>query len=102
MRSRRQSVHDRDQHVIVEHNRMLEIFVKYLVLVGLLYLAARILYWGAWIPFAGAGLYLLWELSRLNSAFGELAGRWNEQNRQRQESDRDAYDLERSQQQDAD
>ncbi|WP_225859649.1 hypothetical protein [Streptomyces albicerus] len=39
-------------------------------------------------PFAGAGVYLLWELGRINSALGELADLWNEQYQQRQESAR--------------
>ncbi|WP_328687688.1 hypothetical protein OHA74_55030 [Streptomyces phaeochromogenes] len=32
---------------------------------------------GEWIPFAGTGIYLLWEVGRVNNAFGELADRWN-------------------------
>ncbi|MFE9646194.1 hypothetical protein ACFYO0_19230 [Streptomyces sp. NPDC006365] len=40
--------------------------------------------WREWLPFAGAGIYLLWELGRLDSAFGELADLWNEQHQQRQ------------------
>ncbi|NGO11973.1 hypothetical protein G5C60_31310 [Streptomyces sp. HC44] len=59
------------QHVDVEGNRTPEILVKFLVLAGLLYLVTRVFYWGEWIPFAGASVYL--------------------QYRQRQESDRHEY-----------
>jgi len=90
MRSRLQWIHGRGEHVIVERKQtsMAEIFVKFLVLVGLLYMPVLIFHWGEWIPFAGASVYLLWELGRINSALGELAGLWNEQHQQRQESAR--------------
>jgi endonuclease/exonuclease/phosphatase (EEP) superfamily protein YafD len=90
MRSRLQWIHGRGEHVIVERKQtsMAEIFVKFLVLVGLLYMPVLIFQWGEWIPFAGASIYLLWELGRINSALGELADLWNEQHQQRQESAR--------------
>jgi endonuclease/exonuclease/phosphatase (EEP) superfamily protein YafD len=92
MRSRLQWIHGRGEHVIVERQQTYraEIFVKFLVLVGLLYMPVLIFHWGEWIPFAGASIYLLWELGRINSALGELADLWNEQYQQRQESARDA------------
>ncbi|TLS44352.1 hypothetical protein FE633_20160 [Streptomyces montanus] len=43
-------------------------------------------HWGEWISFAGASIYVLWELGRINSALRELADLWNEQYQQRQES----------------
>ncbi|MGQ4390633.1 hypothetical protein, partial [Streptomyces sp. SAS_270] len=52
---------------------------------GLLHMPVLIFHWGEWIPFAGASIYLLWELGRTNSALGELTDLWNEQ---RQESAR--------------
>lgn len=90
MRSRLQWIHGRGEHVIVERKQTYraELFVKLLVLVGLLYMPVLLLHRGEWIPFAGAGIYLLWELGRTNSALGELADLWNEQHQQRQESAR--------------
>ncbi|MGP4044026.1 hypothetical protein [Streptomyces sp. 2A115] len=90
MRSRLQWIHGRGEHVIVERKQTYtaEIFVKFLVLVGLLYMPVLIFHWGEWLPFAGAGIYLLWELGRINSALGELADLWNDQYQQRQESAR--------------
>ncbi|MFG2029873.1 hypothetical protein [Streptomyces sp. NPDC048825] len=90
MRSRLQWNHGRGEHVIVERKQTYtaEILVKFFVLVGLLYMPVLIFHWGEWIPFAGASIYLLWELSRTDSALGELAGLWNEQYQQRQESTR--------------
>ncbi|MGW0874492.1 hypothetical protein ACWD3Z_29015 [Streptomyces sp. NPDC002740] len=88
MRSRLQWIHGRGEHVSVERKQTYaaEIVVKFLVLAGLLYMpVVLILHWGEWIPFAGASVYLLWELGRLNSALGELADLWNEQYQQRQE-----------------
>ncbi|MFF2126581.1 hypothetical protein ACFVW1_14490 [Streptomyces olivochromogenes] len=87
MRSRLQWIHSRGEHVIVERKQTYraELFVKLLVLVGLLYMPVLIFHWGEWIPFAGASIYLLWELDRTNSALGELTDLWNEQ---RQESAR--------------
>ncbi|MHC3474989.1 hypothetical protein ACYF6T_40805 [Streptomyces sp. 7R007] len=67
-----------------------EIFVKFIVLVGLLCMPVLIFRWGQWIPFAGGSLYLLWELDRINNAFCELADLWNEQYAQHQVSPRDA------------
>ena len=91
MRSRLQWIHGRGEHVIVGRKQTYraELFVKLLVLVGLLYMPVLIFHWGQWIPFAGACGYLLWELGRINSALGELADLWNEQHQQqRQESAR--------------
>lgn len=51
----------------------------------------RVLHWGDWIPFAGASLYLLWELGRVSSALAELAGLWNEQHAKQQKTERDEY-----------
>ncbi|MEU6259112.1 hypothetical protein [Streptomyces sp. NPDC047043] len=90
MRSHLQWTHGRDEHAVVERKQTYtEILVKFLVLVGLLYMPVLIFQWGQWIPFAGGGVYLLWELGRLNRAFGELADLWNEQHQQRRESARD-------------
>ncbi|MER6060673.1 hypothetical protein ABT167_05575 [Streptomyces sp. NPDC001792] len=50
----------------------------------------RLLGWDAWVAFAGASLYLLWELVRVSDALAELADMWNEQY-QEQNSDRDEY-----------
>jgi hypothetical protein len=90
MRSRLQWIRGRGEHVIVERKQTYsaELFVKLLVLVGLLYMPVLIFHWGEWIPFAGASIYLLWELGRTKSALGELADLWNEQHQQRQESAR--------------
>ncbi|MFC4463161.1 hypothetical protein ACFPH6_00765 [Streptomyces xiangluensis] len=90
MRSRLQWNHGRGEHVIVERKQSYtaEILVKFFVLVGLLYMPVLIFHWAEWIPFAGASIYLLWELGRIDSALGELAGLWNEQYQQRQESTR--------------
>ncbi|MEV0219100.1 hypothetical protein [Streptomyces sp. NPDC050704] len=92
MRSRLQWTHGRGERVSVERKQTYtaEILVKFFVLVGLLYMPVLIFDWGEWIPFAGAGAYLLWELGRINSALGELADLWNEQHQQRQESARSA------------
>lgn len=91
MRSRLQWIHGRGELVIVERKQTYtaEIFVKFFVLVGLLYMPVLIFHGGEWIPFAGASIYLLWELGRINSALGELADLWNEQHQQRQESARE-------------
>ena len=64
-----------------------EILVKFLVLVGLLYMPVLIFHWGTWIPFAGASVFLLWQLGRVHRALGELADLWNAQHQQRQGSD---------------
>jgi hypothetical protein len=90
MRSRLQWIHGRGERVVVERKQTYaaEIFVKLLVLAGLLYMPVLILQGGEWIPFAGTSIYLLWELGRINSALGELAGLWNAQYQQRQESAR--------------
>ena len=87
MKSRLQWTHGRGEHAVVARRRAYaaEILVKFLVLVGLLYLPVLLFHWGEWIPFAVAGGYLLWELSRLNDALGELADLWNERHRQREE-----------------
>ncbi|MFG2957254.1 hypothetical protein ACGF5O_26465 [Streptomyces sp. NPDC048291] len=87
MKSRLQWTHGRGEHVVVAPKRAYaaEILVKFLVLVGLLYLPVLLFHWGEWIPFAAAGGYLLWELSRVSDALGELAGLWNERHRQREE-----------------
>ncbi|WP_328767850.1 hypothetical protein [Streptomyces sp. NBC_00286] len=83
MSSRLQWIHGRGQRIIVERDRTPEILVKFIVLVGLLYLATRILYWGEWVAFAGASVYLLWELGRINSTLAARAdiraGSGNEQ-----------------------
>lgn len=79
MRSHLRWSHGRGERVVVEREQAYRaILLKYLVLVGLLYMPALLFHWGAWIPFAGAGGYLLWELGRVNSALGELADLWNE------------------------
>jgi hypothetical protein len=93
MRSRLHWVHARGQHVTVERNTTYtsEVFVKFLVLAFIIAMPVRILHWGDWIPFAGASLYLLWELGRINGALGELADMWNEQYRERQEAERAEY-----------
>jgi endonuclease/exonuclease/phosphatase (EEP) superfamily protein YafD len=90
MRSRLQWIHGRAERVVVARKQTFtaEIFLTFFVLVGLLYMPVLIFQWGEWIPFAGAGVYLLWELGRINSALGELADLWNEQYQQRQESAR--------------
>jgi hypothetical protein len=53
------------------------------------YIPLRILHWDTWIAFAGASIYLLWELTRVNDALAELADLWNEQHRARQEAERE-------------
>lgn len=83
MRSSLRRTRGRAQRVVGERNRTPEILVKFLVLAGLLYLVARLFRWGAWIPFAGASLYLLWEIGRINGALGELTGLREEPGRQR-------------------
>ncbi|WP_151476153.1 hypothetical protein [Streptomyces albicerus] len=90
MRSRLQWIHGRGERVVVARKQTFtaEIFLKFFVLAGLLYMPVLIFQWGEWIPFAGASVYLLWELGRINSALGELADLWNEQYQQRQESAR--------------
>ncbi|MEU9780435.1 hypothetical protein AB0H92_05550 [Streptomyces phaeochromogenes] len=90
MRSRLQWTHGRGEHVTVDRKQTYaaEIFVKFFVLAGLLYMPVLVFGWGEWIPFAGASVYLLWELGRFNSALGELADLWNEQHEQRRESAR--------------
>lgn len=90
MRSRLKWIHGRGKHVVVPraHTYRAEIVLKFLVLVGLLYMPVLIFQWGEWIPFAGAGVYLLWELGRVSSALGELADLWNEENQRREESAR--------------
>ncbi|MFK0150646.1 hypothetical protein ACIQVK_01035 [Streptomyces sp. NPDC090493] len=87
MKSRLQWTHGRGERAVVAPKKAYaaEILVKFLVLVGLVYLPVLLFHWGEWIPFAVAGGYLLWELSRVSSALGELADLWNEQHRQRQE-----------------
>ncbi|WP_406431100.1 hypothetical protein OHB00_03535 [Streptomyces sp. NBC_00631] len=87
MRSRLQWIHGRGEHAVVARTQAYaaEILVKFLVLVGLLYMPVLLFHWGEWIPFAVAGVYLFWELVRMNTALGELAGLWNEQHQQRQE-----------------
>ncbi|WP_371573083.1 hypothetical protein [Streptomyces sp. NBC_01314] len=93
MRSRLKWIHRRGEQVLVERKQTYtaEIYVKFLVLAGLLYMPVLLFHWGEWIPFAGAGIYLLWELGRINSALGELADLWNEQYQQRQDSARKEY-----------
>jgi hypothetical protein len=49
------------------------------------------------MAFAGASLYLLWELMRVSDALADLAGMWNEQHRERQEAERDEYYRKRKQ-----
>ncbi|KFG00876.1 hypothetical protein IQ62_11365 [Streptomyces scabiei] len=94
MRSRLQWIQRRGEHVLVARRQSYaaEIYVKFLVLVGLLYMPVLLFHWGEWIPFAGAGIYLLWELGRIDSALVELADLWNEQYQQRQESVRKEHD----------
>ena len=84
MRSHLQWIHGSGERVVVKRGQTYtaEILVKFLVLVGLLYMPVLLFHWGEWIPFAGAGVYLLWELTRVNSALGELATLWNEQHQQ--------------------
>ncbi|MFD4507235.1 hypothetical protein [Streptomyces sp. NPDC058457] len=88
MRSRLQWIHGRGEHAVVARKQAYaaEILVKFLVLVGLVYMPVLVFHWGEWIPFAVAGGYLLWELGRVSSALGELADLWNERHaQQRQE-----------------
>ncbi|MCI3276787.1 hypothetical protein [Streptomyces cylindrosporus] len=89
MRSHLQWMHGRGERVVVRRNHTYaaEVLVKFLVLVGLLCMPVLVFHWGAWIPFAGAGVYLLWELHHVHSALGELAGLWNEQQQQRQQQE---------------
>ncbi|MFG2789555.1 hypothetical protein [Streptomyces sp. NPDC048419] len=72
MNARLQRIHDHGQRVVLERDETSEIVVKFLVLAGLLYLVVRIFDWGTWIAFAAASVYLLWEISRINSALGKL------------------------------
>ncbi|MFI1485498.1 hypothetical protein [Streptomyces sp. NPDC020747] len=93
MRSRLQWNHGRGEHVTVGRKQTFtaEVLVKFFVLAGLLYMPVLIFNWGEWVPFAGASVYLLWELGRFNTALGELADLWNarhDQHDQRQESAR--------------
>ncbi|MEW1776015.1 hypothetical protein [Streptomyces sp. NPDC086777] len=95
MTSRLQWTHGRGEHAVVARGKgyVAEILVRFLVLAGLVYMPVLLFHWGEWIPFAVAGVYLLWELSRVSDALGELADLWNEQHRQRQEPARsDALD----------
>ncbi|MER5787620.1 hypothetical protein [Streptomyces sp. NPDC001980] len=87
MKSRLQWINGRGEHAVVARGQeyAAEVLVKFLVLVGLLYMPVLLFHWGQWIPFAAAGIYLFWELARITSALGELADLWNEQRRQRQE-----------------
>ncbi|MFJ8109083.1 hypothetical protein [Streptomyces sp. NPDC096132] len=86
MRSQLRWIHGRGEHVTVERKQTYAaVFIKFLVLVGLLYMPVLMSYWGEWVPFAGASVYLLWELGRVNSALGELTDRWNDRSRQLQE-----------------
>lgn len=62
--------------------------------------ARRFLHWGEWIPFAGASLYLLWELGRVSSALAELASLWNGQYAKQEEAERDEYYRKRREQRD--
>ncbi|MFR0357275.1 hypothetical protein [Streptomyces sediminimaris] len=89
MRSSLQRTRGRGRRVVGEYSRTPEILVKFVVLAGLLYLVVRLLRWGTWIPFAGASLYLLWEIGRIDGALGELAGLRQEPGRQRQETGHD-------------
>ncbi|MDX2553644.1 hypothetical protein [Streptomyces stelliscabiei] len=75
---------------MVEQNQPYSvILLKFFVLVGLLSTPALVFHWGAWLPFAGAGVYLLWEVRRLHSAFDELAHLWNEQNERNERNQRE-------------
>ncbi|PIM67876.1 hypothetical protein CTU88_34540 [Streptomyces sp. JV178] len=87
MRTRLQWTHGRGERVAVARGQtyLAEIVLKVLVVVGLLYMPVLVFHFGTWLPFAGAGLYLLWELGRLSSALGELAALWNEQHQPRPE-----------------
>ncbi|WP_369220856.1 hypothetical protein AB5J52_02020 [Streptomyces sp. R39] len=87
LRSRLQWIDGRGEHAVVARTRAYgaEILVKFLVLVGLLYMPVLLFHWGEWIPFAVAGLYLFWELGRVSSALGELAGLWNDRRQERRE-----------------
>lgn len=100
MKSRLQWMHTRGQHVTVERGApyMGETVAKFLTLAFLLWIPVHILRWDDWIPFAGASLYLLWELARVSDALGELAILWNEEYRKRQEAEREAYYEKRKQQ----
>ncbi|MFI6565189.1 hypothetical protein [Streptomyces sp. NPDC050534] len=91
MNSHPQRIHGRGPRVLGERNQTSEIVVKFVVLAGLLYLVVRVFEWGVWIPFAGASVYLLWEISRINSALGELAHRPNRQYHGQQNSGRDEF-----------
>ncbi|MEU6194899.1 hypothetical protein [Streptomyces sp. NPDC047061] len=92
MKSRLQWSHGRGAQAVVARRQAYaaEVLVKFLVLVGLLYMPVLLFHWGEWIPFALAGGYLFWELGRINSALGELADLWNEQREQEQEPARTA------------
>ncbi|MER7184035.1 hypothetical protein ABT404_31980 [Streptomyces hyaluromycini] len=87
MRSRLQWIHGRGEHAVVARRQTYaaEILVKFLVLVGLVYMPVLVFHWGVWIPFAAAAGYLLWELGRVTSALGELADLWNERHTQQRE-----------------
>ncbi|MFE7840732.1 hypothetical protein ACFU53_33150 [Streptomyces sp. NPDC057474] len=86
MRSHLQWIHGRGEQAMVERNQpYTAIFLRFLVLVGLLYMPVLVFHLGSWIPFAGASVYLLWELGRIHSALGELSGLWNEQHQQHEQ-----------------
>lgn len=57
------------------------VLLRFVVLVGLLYMPVLVFQVGTWLPFAGASAYLLWELRRLHSAFGALTGARSEPDR---------------------
>ncbi|GGM95671.1 hypothetical protein [Streptomyces fuscichromogenes] len=87
MSSRLQWIHGSEERAVVAPRRAYaaEVLVKFLVLVGLLYMPVLLFHWGQWIPFAAAAGYLLWELGRVTRALGELADLWNERQSPRQE-----------------
>ncbi|WP_237547726.1 MULTISPECIES: hypothetical protein [Streptomyces] len=85
MRSRLVWIPGRGERAMVEQNQPYTvILLKFFVLAGLLSMPALVFHWGAWFPFAGAGVYLLWEAHRLHGALDELAHLWNERNQREQ------------------
>ncbi|MFE7169909.1 hypothetical protein [Streptomyces sp. NPDC057616] len=86
MKTRLRQIHGGGPRVAADHTRTSEILLKFFVLAGLLYLVVRVFQWGAWIAFAGASVYLLWEITRINGALGELARLRDERSLPRRQS----------------
>lgn len=97
MRSRLQWTHQRGEYVTALTADPGEAIAKYLVLAFVIWIPGHILHWPGWIPFVGASLYLLWELTRVSDALNELTRAWNDQYRKQQADDRGEHRKRREQ-----